>query len=348
MVQESRALIDPKTGELVARPPSSEPQPLAISPFYIEQQKRSLILLQALVRDVLVKGRDYGHVPGIPAEFLWDPGASQIIGSFNSHVGPRRILSLVDDGEKIAVIVEVPLLAFGSDHEVGSGIGAASTYETKHKYRWVNNPREWGYTEEASKTLKSRERDGDIEFRIPNPEHGELLNTIVKMASKRAEVDAAEGLPGVASALRGLFDPKAPKRREPDWPAFWAKIAQMGLPEATVHEVLKVTSLNDWLKQGRTLDEAISVLAEHQAKTASPSPPPPGPQAPATPGPAPASGAEQVQPGEVEELNDLFRLCNKFWKLQPAAVVKELGYRVQLDIKETPWDCFEKIRAARA
>ncbi len=57
------------------------PEPM-VTPQYIEQTKQSFALLRELVRDVLVRDRDYGRVPGM-GDFLWDPGASQIIGSFN-------------------------------------------------------------------------------------------------------------------------------------------------------------------------------------------------------------------------------------------------------------------------
>ena len=44
------------------------------------------------------------------------------------------------------------------------------------------------------------------EYRVENPEYGEQVNTIAQMAAKRAETDAAKTLPGVASALRRLFE----------------------------------------------------------------------------------------------------------------------------------------------
>lgn len=261
----SKDLVNRKPGEVAL---DTRPEALMITPEYVETQKRSLALLQGMVRDVLVSGRDYGHVPGIPGDFLWDPGASQIIGSFNCYVGERRIKSLVDDGSKIAVVIEAPILSFNSGREVGSGIGASSTYETKHKYRWVENPKEWGFDEEATKTLKHKTDDGRTKYRIPNPEHGELLNTIIKIASKRAECDAAEGLPGVASALRELFTSRggAPKRKEPDWATFYAQGRQMGLTDDEIHEGLGVSSNLEWIKQGKTIKDAQIKLADWLAE----------------------------------------------------------------------------------
>lgn len=261
----AREMVNRKTGEII---PDTRPEALMITPEYVETQKRSLALLQAMVRDVLVGGRDYGHVPGLPGDFLWDPGASQIIGSFNCYVGERRIKSMVDDGNKIAIVIEVPIISFNSGREVGSGIGASSTYETKHKYRWMENPKEWGYDEGAIKTLKHKTEDGKTKYRIPNPEHGELLNTIIKIASKRAECDAAEGLPGVASALRELFTGRggAPKRKDPDWATFYAQARQMGLTDDEIHEGLGVSSNLEWISQGKTVNDARIKLADWLAK----------------------------------------------------------------------------------
>lgn len=132
-------------------------QALAVSPQYVESTVRSLQLLQNLVHEVLVDGRDYGSVPGVP-DFLWDPGASTIIASFNCHVGRRRILSLVDDDKHLAVVLEVPIIHNISQVEVGSGIGATSVAETKYKYRWEKKPEDWGYTPDQIAKLEKRVR----------------------------------------------------------------------------------------------------------------------------------------------------------------------------------------------
>lgn len=124
-------------------------------------------------------------------------------------------------------------------------------------------------------------------------EGGELLNNIVKMASKRAEVDAAETLPGVSSALRELFDDKAPpqkpaegKRGQPA-PAkppediglgrFWGETGRLGITEEQVHALLEVKSVNDWVRGGRTLLQALVILRNAVAR------PPQAPDAPAEP-----------------------------------------------------------------
>ena len=258
-------------------------EPLVVTLEYVDQQKRSLALLQDMVKDILVEGRDYGRVPGTP-QFLWDPGANQIFGGFNVFPGHRRIISYIEDGTKISIIVEVPLIQRQSGAEVGSGIGASSNEESKHKYRWIKEEELglWGYTGDTATSLRTRSEEGGAKkYRIPNPDRGELLNVCVKQASKRAEVDAAEALPGVSSTLRVLFDPRKsqgkagartkeePGEDSPRWTKFWGEVRALGIVTADgtpdsprVHSMLKVSSMKDWLSSGRSLDDATRALSE--------------------------------------------------------------------------------------
>jgi len=327
-----------------------EAQPLAISPQYIESTVRSLGLLQQMVRDVLVRGRDYGRVLGIPSDFLWDPGASQIIASFNCHVGHRRFLSFVDDGQKIAVVVEVPIVHNASGLEVGSGIGASSTKETKHKYRWIDNPREWGFDDEAIKSMRTKTQDGRTLYRMLNPEHDELLNTIVRMGSKRAEVDGAEGLPGASSALRELFSGKAPSKGKaggpagegedggPKWTTFWSQAnvllgdeaQRQGIDATTlVHQMLGVTSMKDWLSKGKSLDQAIKALSDKMA------------------GGKPVSW-DKVTKDQVPDYDHLESVLLDLAGLKPAQIYRELGGGSRADMTMPAWEAYLALKEAHA
>ncbi|MDP2652475.1 MAG: hypothetical protein Q8Q08_00410, partial [Candidatus Omnitrophota bacterium] len=324
MVSKSMVSVDKTTGEIIEQPGGTI-SPLLVTPQAIQQTQQSIALLRGLVKDTLVRGRDFGSVPGVQGEFLWDPGASIIISSYSCRPGERRMIHFVDNKEEISAVIEVPLVSFATGTVVATGLGAASTSETKYKYRWVYNPAEWGYTEDAIKTLKTKEWNDKTQYRIPNPEHGDLVNTIVKMASKRAESDAAQSLPGVASALRELFEPrKKQETNKPDWSNFWAQTKKMGMPEAEVHEMLGVKSVGEWLHSGKTLDDAINVLSEKLAGKGTVKPPTPA----------------KRDPASLKSLADLYKACKEDFKLQPADVVKELGYSSQADISMTPAEAY--------
>jgi len=253
-----------------------KPRSPQVTPETIQETMQSIALLQDMVRHTLIRDVDYGRIPGTPQDSLWDPGASMIIGSFNCYCGQRRILKLEDGDSKIAVCIEVPILSRRAQQEVGSGIGAASTLETKYKYRWVAKPQDWGYDDAAIKTFKTKRGREDgretMLYRIPNPEHSELLNTIIKMASKRAEVDAAESLPGVSSVLRQIFSGKAPRQdrampqddyTSPRWQRFWGEVTRLGFTQQEAHQKLGVASMHDWLADNHTLPDAIAILRQN-------------------------------------------------------------------------------------
>jgi hypothetical protein len=321
-----------------------------ISPETIEETLQSIALLQNMVKDILKQGIDYGRIPGTPQDSLWDPGASQIIGAFNCYCGERRILKLEDSDEKIVACVEVPIISRATQQVVGSGIGAASTLETKYKYRWVPKPKEWGYDEVAIKTFKTKrgkDDEGDvILYRIPNPEHSELLNTIVKMASKRAEVDAAESLPGVASVLRQMFSGKSFRKGEvsseeeytgPRWTRFWGETRRLGLTASEAHTMLGVTSMKDWLASGRSLDEALDILrggkeeTSEQVEESTKSPTKP-----------------KRDPATIKTINELLKACHQDFGMQPEKVFAELNVKSANEIVEIPAECYRRIAAVRS
>ena len=271
MVQENDEQTEPRQ-QLIIKPRAR----VAIRPDQatIGDTIQSMIVLQENIQKLLVEDVDYGHIPGVPGKMLFDCGASKLINAFNCYAGERRVINFVDDGSKVTIMVEVPLIDRATGQVVQTGIGAASTLESKHKYRWMDNLEELlalGFGEEERKKVKSRTdtKTGVISFRIPNPEHGDLLNTIVKMASKRAEVDAAESLPSVGSTLKPLFDRRlaplatgtqrgpASEYRPPDyhpptedsWSQFWGEIQRMGLTRDQVLAFFKTTSMGHYITE---------------------------------------------------------------------------------------------------
>jgi phage recombination protein Bet len=52
-------------------------------------------------------------------------------------------------------------------------------------------------------------------------------------------------------------------------------------------------------------------------------------------------------PASIKTLNDLMRACFHDFKMQPAAVVKELGHKSQSEINELPAECYKTIAAVK-
>lgn len=248
-----------------ATPPALE---LRLTETAIQTIQHNIEMAQKLVIGVLENDIDYGRTPGTPTASLWDPGAAKIMAAFNCYSG-HQVLYHTEEDNLISWCIEAQLISRQSQQVIATGVGAASTRETKYKYRWVDKPEEFGYDLEQIKKLKTKQSGRGVLFRIENPEYGELVNTLFQMAAKRAEVDGTKSLPGVGSALKKLFSGGIKStRKEPDWGGFWGRVAQLGLSEQQVHEMLGVTSVNQWIAQGKTLDQAIRTLSERLSEPA--------------------------------------------------------------------------------
>ncbi len=280
--------------------PDELPAPVGkLRPVLTEQSIKAIVydlkMAERLVTEVLEEGIDFGQIPGVAGKGLWDPGASKIINAFECY--PRhKILYHEETDDRITWAIECEIILRANGAVVGAGVGSCSTREPKYKYRWFTKGEatELGFTEpqiDAAKSKKGKRRSQEgnfyevTEYRLENPEYGEQVNTILQMAAKRSETDASKTLPAVATALRRLFDADKKDRREkagskktsagkeqdaidadsPRWTSFWNNQKNLlgdGYQEKT-HKICGVTSMADWVKKGKTLDDATRLTAEH-------------------------------------------------------------------------------------
>ena len=127
-----------------------------------------------LMRDVLKEGEHYGRVPGTGKNAkptLLQPGAEKIALMF--ALVPKYEIVRAEYGEGHREYeVTCTLTSRNTGEVMGYGVGTCSTLESKYRYRWV------GYGE-------SRRRED-------NPDIADTWNTVLKMAKKRAFVDAVK------------------------------------------------------------------------------------------------------------------------------------------------------------
>lgn len=235
---------------------------LTVTDQKVARIQADIALADALVEKVLEPGIDYGLHPGTRSQALKDPGAATIINAFNCYPKAEVLFREVTD-VKISYVFDVALISREDGLTKCTGTGACTTMETRYGYRWVTDPEAYGF-DRAS--LKTRSRDGRQLYRITNPDWSELENTILKMARKRAEVDAAMALPGVSRFMSKLNtgQPAARSSGPPseDWTGFWTRTKALGLTELQVHTILGVSSVNEWRASGRTLSDAIRILSQ--------------------------------------------------------------------------------------
>ena len=147
-----------------------------ISQGTVETVAEGLDMLTEMVGRVLQKGTDYGTIPGINKPTLFKPGAATVLATFNCRPQPTLTHHEVDKKSGfVSIVVTVEAVHVVSGAVMCAGVGSCTSYETKYRYR--------------------RDEHGN---RIESPDLLEQYNTYLKMAEKRALVDCAMHLPGVA------------------------------------------------------------------------------------------------------------------------------------------------------
>src|SRR3982751_1948675 len=199
------------------------------------------------VSRVLKAGVDYGKVPGSERHTLLKPGAEKLCTFFG--LTPRYVAEVVIEdwrGEKHGeplFYYRFKCQLFRGTFQMGEGIGSSSNWESKHRYRWVDEatvsrlgldkqtlPTRGGPISEfefainkaetsgacgkpaeywdrwrraiedgSARRIQKTKKDGTSSpayemnatfYRVPNADFADIVNTVQKMAQKRAHVAA--------------------------------------------------------------------------------------------------------------------------------------------------------------
>lgn len=182
---------------------------------------RRLEVIKTAMDTAMQQGVDYGVIPGTDKPSLFKPGAEKLTVLFQLDVqvvntklwGPGDHLTV----ESKAVVFHAPTGA-----RVASGEGACTTRERRYAYRKaelvcpsckaeaiIKGKQEYGggwvcWNKKGGCGSKFDDGDQAIESQprgdVDNPDLPDLWNTVVKMAAKRARVDAVLNATG-ASAI---------------------------------------------------------------------------------------------------------------------------------------------------
>jgi hypothetical protein len=136
--------------------------------------------LNRLFEGLLEIGKDYDRIPGTDKPTLLKPGAEILCMVFKLAQGQTDMLDKSEDWENgvFSYTIGQPLIHKETGHLIAYGTGAANSMEKKHRYR-------------------SQEVDGK-KVQIQNPDPADLQNTLIKMAKKRALVDAVLAATGAS------------------------------------------------------------------------------------------------------------------------------------------------------
>ncbi len=173
----------------------------------------SITAFQDLVRSSLNDPHDFTQLPGTDRFTLLKPGAEKIV-KLVACADLYEVVEQIADWDRplFAYVVKCRLVSMRDSTVIWSeGLGECNTHEPKYRYRYAKRSCPECHYEPV---LKSKDRPewfcwqsrggcgatyplddpaiADQKLgRIPNPDPAELRNTMLKMAKKRALVDAA-------------------------------------------------------------------------------------------------------------------------------------------------------------
>ena len=141
--------------------------------------------LHMLIQNILRKEYDYGIIPGTIKPTLLKPGAEKICILFG--LTPKyEFLQNIEDYNNNFFSYSFKCTLSQNGNIVAEGVGSCNSKEKRYRYLLVNNLTP-NYTGESEKV---QDKYGNIKYRIENIEIFNYVNTILKMAKKRAFVDA--------------------------------------------------------------------------------------------------------------------------------------------------------------
>lgn len=213
---EAEIVSEPTNGSALTRyeQPTRE---LALTPvFDLAEAKKRMAELQAFVKDYLVPDEDYGTIPGTPKPTLFKSGADKLCDIYGL-ADEYELTSRTEDWSRNLFDFEVKctLLSKRTGNLVGTGLGSCSSWESKYRYRdakrkcptcgkdtIIKGREEYGggyvcwKKEGKSNGCGATFKDNDPAIinqaigRVENENLPDVKNTILKMAKKRAKIDA--------------------------------------------------------------------------------------------------------------------------------------------------------------
>lgn len=168
---------------------------------------------QRIIADVLKEGQDFGTIPGVSKKCLLKPGAEKITDSLELYPDYEAI-NVIEDFDKPLFFYRYRCLLRqrGSDLIVATGIGSCNSMEDRYRWRKaertcptcqkatiIKGKKDYGggwlcYVKKGGCGAKFKDGDAALESqtvgKVPNPDLHTQVNTIDKMAQKRALVAA--------------------------------------------------------------------------------------------------------------------------------------------------------------
>lgn len=156
----------------------------------VAEIKSNVQLIQQCLHGIMKKGTHYDAIPGCgDKQTLLKPGAEVILTTFRIAAEPS--VEETTDGFDHTYRITVRGIHIPTGNIVGYGVGQASTDEKKYKWRAAVCDKEYDNTLESHRQIAYiKDRSGAVkEVKQVRQNPADILNTVLKMAKKRALVD---------------------------------------------------------------------------------------------------------------------------------------------------------------
>lgn len=153
----------------------------------IQATMQKISSFQAVVQRSLSKDHDYGVIAGAGSKpTLLKPGGEKICMMFG--LNPEYdFLEKTEDYKEMFFTYNIKCTLYRNGNPVSQGVGNCNSKESK--YAFVNSDTiPEGI--EPSMCEKKIDKYGRTKYKVPNTKIADLVNTILKMAKKRAFIDA--------------------------------------------------------------------------------------------------------------------------------------------------------------
>jgi len=291
-----------------------------------DELKAQVQKLDQFYRGLMTKGTDYGEVPGTTRPTLLKSGA-ELLRAWAGLIPSFEVNSLGTEFERGIFNYQIKCALSKNGTLVGEGLGSCNSLESKYRYRWVNErnlPAGLDQSTLVSKENTNRQTGGKWRsYRIENDTPHDLANTILKMAKKRAFVDAILTVTGASRIFTQDVEDMDTENLH-DVPVKPKTQGKARKPEVKADETT-IVSQDGWAEV-KDEEDKTSVV-ELKVET-------PADEAPI-----------YRDPDSITTATALCKAAFIDFQLQPDQVKAELNIKSFDDMTDTPADCYRKLAA---
>lgn len=325
------------------------------------QDIQAINRFQAIVHQNLVADQDYGIIPGTTKPTLLKPGAEKIaklLGLSDQY----EIIDRQEDWEKpfFRYLIKCKLIHMASQGLVSEGLGECNSMESKYRWRWLSE-RDLPQGIDKSKLItqeRSAKTGGHWSvFRFDNEDIYSQVNTILKMAKKRAMIDATLSAGRLSNVFTQDMEDITPAEEMTE-----GTISEAVKERRTVDKTEHYCSIHNvnFYKRGRMKGFAHPIAGTTPTEWCDElEPQPEKPPAKSSPiddvkGSSPPEGVKskiELKPkrdtATLKTITDMYKACHSDFGLQPKDVLAELNLNTWADLTLTPAEAYIKIASVR-